>query len=157
MPDTTPFRPATPEDLSIIAHNLREECRDECLAINGFEPLASFTADRDKIFVFDGKGRLPCAFVAVEAVGRDCVVQIAVTNSIKANTYDFVRAMAKFFTDLHRQYDKIHSLVDARNVPTAVLLRECAFEFVQRFDKFGSEQRAFNLYTSRSRAEGKAN
>jgi len=145
-----PFRPASNTDIAIVATRMRLECRDECQAITGLDPLTCLTADKANLYVFDGRNGDPCAAVAVSPTGdNDCAALITVSTDIKTNTYVFVEAIAKFFMLLHGQYEAVHVVVDARNVPTQRLLIDCAFVFVERFERFGAERRPFCLYTSR--------
>lgn len=144
------FRPATEADIPLLASRLRPEIRQECLAA-GIEPQASMHADLPRMQVFDGKDGQPYAAVMLADAGTSCTLWVAVCLGAGKHAPRFVSTFEKFCMELHGQYESIHSLVDARNLPTARLLTDAGFVFVKRFEKFGAEQRPFNLYTSNSK------
>lgn len=146
------FQPATGADLALLVTRMRPACSAECRAVNGHEPLASLTADRENTSIFIGKQGLPSAAISVApAGGNDCAILFRFAIDINENTVTFMPTVAKFCDELHGRYSAIHALVDARNVYTSRLVHECGFAFIERFNEFGVQERPFNLFTFQRR------
>lgn len=153
LPTPPGTRHSTEDDLQVIAARLNEECRRECLAVTGLDPLASLTMDCERTIVLDGKDGLPVCALTVEASGQDCAVWVAIAGGKYGPSPNALAdRLSPVFADLHRTYRSVHALVSTRNVNTARLLIKCGFEFGQRFEEFGQAQKPFNLYSSRSSA-----
>src|SRR5579872_3297219 len=94
---STNFRPASLSDISLFASHLRPECEAECLAIIGTDPLTALLADRENVYVFDGKDGRPCVSITVGRAGEsDCAILVAVGTNTKTNAPFLVRQLTKF-------------------------------------------------------------
>jgi hypothetical protein len=147
-------RPAQPEDIAILAPKLRPECDQELRSLTGFDPLTVLTTNLPGAYIIENDYRQPLAALLVSVAPdnpREGVLHVVVSNDVSRWNCGrhVVKCVSEAVLALHRSgMDTIHSLVDARNTPTATLLVGSGFAFVQRFDAFGVDGIPVGLYTS---------
>lgn len=151
-------RPATPEDLSVLASKLRPECDLELRASTGTDPETALKADLGSVYVIEDRGHHPLAALIVSADvdnPRIGYLQIVVANDVtpwRCGTH-VVKSISEGVLEMHRSgMDTIHSIVDCRNVSTSKLLVGSGFGFVKRMDHFGADRIEVNLYISQLKA-----
>lgn len=151
-------RPATPEDIAILAAKLRPECDLELRASTGTDPETALKNDLGSVYVIEDRGHQPLAALIVSADvdnPRIGYLQIVVSKDVapwRGGTH-VVKSISEAVLEMHRSgMDTIHSIVDYRNVHTSKLLMGSGFGFIKRMNHFGADCIEVNLYTSQIKA-----
>lgn len=142
------LRETTLEDIKFLAPNLRKADYEECLAATGREPygvLAEGLDWGDQNYTMVAPTGIP---VGLLGVGKSIIedagsIWLCATDDIVKYQMTFLRHSKQVLKELQQDYLALHNYVDARNSLHIKWLKWMGFTFINRFERFGVEQRPF--------------
>ena len=142
------LRETTTDDIDFLAPNLRQADRNECLAATGCEPhnvMLEGLKQGEKTLTMVAPTGIPVGLLGVgKSIIEDAgAIWLVATDDIEKYQMTFLRHSKRVLKELQQDYLALHNYVDARNSLHIKWLKWMGFKFINKFDRFGVEQRPF--------------
>lgn len=141
-------RPATLDDLSVLAPRLRAEDKREIRAVSGRTPEAALFHGleiSEVCEVIEAGGELVGVYGVVRSPQEPILgaIWMLCTDGLERHQIAFLRRCRAVIDELNKQYPLLCNVVDARNTIHIKWLRWCGFTFIKLHENYGMERRPF--------------
>ena len=148
-------RPATVDDAASVAARLRDEDRDEVLALCGIDPilvLPAYVEEGREVYVAgltsSDRAEIIWGVDPIYGVDRAAVIWLLSTPIMYEHPQLFVPESKRIWDDFHKRFDLLTNFADARNIRHHQWLKWLGAKFIRRVESFGAQSLPFLEFAS---------